>query len=239
MPLYHKGSKGKEVKRIQKRLKQLGHYQGPIDGDYGPGTEKAVKSFQRAEGLAVDGKVGALTSRRLFAVDEPKSGPPQPVVLSPSNVDRNKKRLSKVHPVLAIRGHSMINLCAHNGIAVLITQGLRTWKMQDKLYAKGRTEAPIGRRHIVSQAKGGQSFHNFGLAFDIVVLDDVGRADWDTNNPAWKQAGEIGKSVGLEWGGDWTRFKDFPHFQYVGGLTTADCRKLYPSGLKTIWDKVR
>jgi peptidoglycan L-alanyl-D-glutamate endopeptidase CwlK len=111
--------------------------------------------------------------------------------------------------------------------------------MQDKLYAKGRTEEPIGRRHIVTNAKGGQSFHNFGLAFDIVILGDGGKANWDTNDPAWKRAGEIGKSVGLEWGGDWTRLKDLPHFQYIGGLTAADCRKLYPSGLQAIWDKIR
>jgi len=230
MPLYQQGDHGKEVKKIQKRLKQSGYYQGLIDGDYGSGTANAVRNFQRAKGLSVDGNVGSKTWDTLNR---------QSLILTSLTIGRNKKRLTKVHPVLAIRAHSFVNLCAQNGIAVLITQGLRTWKMQDKLYAKGRTQAPIGKRHIVTNAKGGQSFHNFGLAFDIVCLDDEDKADWDSSNPAWIRAGAIGKSVGLEWGGDWTRLKDLPHFQYVGGLTTADCRRLYPAGLHAIWDKIR
>ncbi|TLY41369.1 MAG: M15 family metallopeptidase [Nitrospirae bacterium] len=94
------------------------------------------------------------------------------------------------------------------------------------------------KKYIVTKAKGGQSYHNFGLAFDIVVLDSLGKADWDTNHPGWKKAGDLGKSVGLEWGGDWKSFKDLPHFQYTGGLTLEECRELFPSGLEAIWAKV-
>jgi D-alanyl-D-alanine carboxypeptidase/LysM domain len=150
----------------------------------------------------------------------------------------NEQRLSQLHPVLATRGRSMADLCAHAGIAILITQGLRTWEEQDALYAKGRTAPPLGKKYIVTNARGGQSYHNFGLAFDIVVLDSIGKADWDTAHPSWKRAAEFGKSVGLEWGGGWKTFKDFPHFQYTGGLALTDCRKLYPSGLRAIWDRV-
>ena len=150
----------------------------------------------------------------------------------------NEQRLAQVHTILAIRGRCMIELCAYAGIAVLVTQGLRTWEEQDALYAKGRTVPPIGKKYIVTKAKGGQSYHNFGLAFDIVVLDSLGKADWDTNHPGWKKAGDLGKSVGLEWGGDWKSFKDLPHFQYTGGLTLEECRELFPSGLEAIWAKV-
>jgi peptidoglycan L-alanyl-D-glutamate endopeptidase CwlK len=87
-------------------------------------------------------------------------------------------------------------------------------------------------------AKGGQSYHNFGLAFDIVVLDAVGKADWDVSHPGWKQAGALGRSVGLEWGGDWTGFKDWPHFQYTGGLSLVQCRSLFPQGLDALWYRV-
>lgn len=148
----------------------------------------------------------------------------------------NEQRLGQLHPVLAIRGRCMIELCAEAGIAVLVTQGLRTWEEQDALYAIGRTKPPEGK--IVTKAKGGYSYHNFGLAFDIVVLDAVGKADWNTEHPSWQRAAELGKSVGLEWGGDWKSFKDVPHFQYIGGLTTAQCRELFPSGLQAIWDQV-
>ena len=248
MATYKRDSKGDQVKQIQARLKELGHYSGVVDGKFGPGTEKAVKAFQAAEHLDADGKVGPKTWAVLFKAVE--SVPETPVVSSGSEAGQgtwtpppnpmarlNEQRLSYLHPVLAIRGRAMIDLCAHEGIAVLVTQAVRTWEEQDKLYAKGRTEPPIGK--IITNAKGGYSYHNFGLAFDIVILDSIGKADWDTAHPGWARAAEIGKSVGLEWGGDWKSFKDLPHFQYTAGLTTAKCRELYPSGLQTIWEKVK
>ena len=64
---YRRGSKGVEVERIQARLKELGHYQGPLDADFGGGTEAAVRAFQRASSLSVDGVVGPATWSRLFA----------------------------------------------------------------------------------------------------------------------------------------------------------------------------
>lgn len=251
MPLYRRGSRGQPVKKIQARLKQLGHYRGPVDGDFGPGTERAVKAFQRAQDLTADGKVGKKSWDRLFAEPETSSvaaatpAPPVaegggPVSVVNPFVRLNERRLSQVHPVLASRGRCLIELCALDGFAVLITQGLRTWEEQDRLYAKGRTVPPLGKKHVVTYAKGGSSFHNFGLAFDIVILDAIGKADWDTSNPAWARAGDLGKSVGLEWGGEWRRFKDIPHFQYIGELTTADCRAFYQSGgLPAIWEKIR
>jgi LysM repeat protein len=160
----------------------------------------------------------------------------QPAPAAPSDRTRtlNGQRLALVHPRLAQLGLRMIDLCAQAGVAVLITQGLRTWQEQDDLYAQGRSKP--GK--IVTNAKGGQSWHNFGLAFDIVVLDSVGKAEWDTAHPGWKQAAAIGKSLGLEWGGDWKSFKDLPHFQLVNGLTLAKCRELFPQGLEKIWERV-
>ncbi len=253
MPMYRRGSRGQPVERIQARLKELGHSRGPVDGDFGPGTERAVKAFQRAQDLTADGKVGKKTWDRLFAESELKPAPPPSLVapsppateaVGPPAVTNpytrlNERRLSRVHPILASRGRCLIELCALDEFAVLITQGLRTWEEQDQLYAKGRTVPPLGKRHIVTYAKGGYSFHNFGLAFDIVILDAIGKADWDPSNPGWTRAGKLGKSVGLEWGGEWRRFKDIPHFQYICGLTTADCRALYQSGgLPAVWENI-
>ena len=149
----------------------------------------------------------------------------------------NAQRLGMLHPIVGVRGHSMLELCAHAGLSLLVTQALRTWEEQDKLYAQGRT-AP---GPIVTNAKGGQSYHNFGLAFDVVVLDSIGKADWDTGHPGWAQAAQLGKSAGLEWGGDWTKFKDLPHFQYTGGLKVADCQALYANGggVASVWAKVQ
>jgi len=166
----------------------------------------------------------------------PATGPPPVVASLPSSL--SAQRLSRLHPVVQARAAAFLELCAHAGLSVLVSQGLRTWEEQDALYAKGRTVAPIGRKHVVTMAKGGQSYHNFGLAFDIVVLDAVGKADWNTAHPGWSIAGAVGRSVGLDWGGDWPRFKDWPHFQYTGGLSLRACRSLCVDGLDALWQRV-
>ncbi|MDZ7718551.1 MAG: peptidoglycan-binding domain-containing protein [Balneolaceae bacterium] len=70
MAVYRRGSTGDEVKRIQRKLQEENHYHGPIDGIFGGGTESAVKAFQRAEELSVDGVVGPNTWKELFDEDE-------------------------------------------------------------------------------------------------------------------------------------------------------------------------
>ncbi|MFL5493821.1 MAG: M15 family metallopeptidase [Gemmatimonadales bacterium] len=178
----------------------------------------------------------AQTAARGVAAAVPAAAP-RPAVSS--NISAlNEQRLSQLHPILAARGRGMIDICAHQGLTLLVTQGLRTWAEQDALYAKGRTVKPIGPQYIVTKAKGGQSWHNFGLAFDIAVLDALGKTDWDTSHPGWGIAATAGKSVGLEWGGDWTGFKDLPHFQYTGKLTLAQCGQIFASGLPAVWQRV-
>lgn len=71
MTTYRLGSGGEEVSRIQVRLRALGFYRGPLDGDFGGGTEAAVKAFQHKENLRVDGQVGPITWRSLFGQDIP------------------------------------------------------------------------------------------------------------------------------------------------------------------------
>ena len=173
---------------------------------------------------------------KLLIPDLPNNSP-VPTISNPVS-HLNEQKFASLHPTLAARGRAMIELCAQSAVNLLVTQGLRTWEQQDQLYAKGRTGAPIGKEYVVTNAKGGRSYHNFGLAFDIVVLDAIAKADWDENHPGWKTAAQIGKSVGLEWGGDWKSFKDLPHFQYTGGMTLARCRELFTDGLPAIWAEV-
>lgn len=66
MPIYKLGSKGDEVRKIQERLKALGYYRGPVDGEFGGGTEAAVKAFQGAKRLEVDGVAGPITWNAIF-----------------------------------------------------------------------------------------------------------------------------------------------------------------------------
>lgn len=102
---------------------------------------------------------------------------------------------------------------------------LRTFAEQDKLYAKGRTEPGS----IVTKAKAGLSYHNYGLAVDIVLIYDADgdgkydKAVWDVKKDFdgdkksdWMEVVEIFKQYGWAWGGDW-RFVDYPHFQKTFG----------------------
>lgn len=110
------------------------------------------------------------------------------------------------------------------------THTLRTFAEQDALYAKGRT-APGG---IVTNAKGGLSMHNYGLAIDIVLIRD-GSALWDVKSdldgdgkPDWIEIVNIFKSYGWEWGGDW-KFYDAPHFQKSFGKSIRELLALHTS----------
>lgn len=97
---------------------------------------------------------------------------------------------------------------------------LRTIAEQDALYAQGRTTP--GK--IVTNAKGGQSYHNYGLAFDIDLLIDGKKASWDTQadwdgdkQSDWMEVVAACKLFGWKWGGDWRTFKDMPHFEMTFG----------------------
>lgn len=102
---------------------------------------------------------------------------------------------------------------------------LRSFKEQDELYAQGRTklyDSKGNKLGKVTNAKGGQSIHNYGLAIDIVLLVD-GKASWDwvkdfdgDSKSDWMEVVSIFKEAGWTWGGDWKSFKDLPHFEKRG-----------------------
>ena len=106
-----------------------------------------------------------------------------------------------------------INQKLPKGVRLRFAYTLRTIQEQNDLFAQGRTKA--GR--IITNAKGCQSIHNYGLAFDIVILYDLDKngtfetARWEGKH--FNQVVAFFKSRGYEWGGDWKKFKDAPHFQ--------------------------
>lgn len=132
----------------------------------------------------------------------------------------NSRRVQDLHPKVATMAMLFIQECRLEGIDLLVTSTYRDMESQAALYAQGRT-AP-GK--IVTKARPGQSLHNYRVALDVVPLRN-GKPIWDTKDPVWQQIGELGKACGLEWAGDWKSFKEFPHFQYTGGLTLADFQK--------------
>ncbi len=127
--------------------------------------------------------------------------------------------IKSLHPSIQPMAKAVLQEAANQGIDLVVTFGSRTNEQQAALYAQGRT-APGA---IVTNAPPGSSWHNFGLAFDVAVLAN-GKPTWPTNEALWQKIGAIGKSVGLDWGGDFTSIKDRPHFEYHPGITLASAR---------------
>jgi len=131
-------------------------------------------------------------------------------------------RILLLHPTVRTEMLKIITECdvALTGKAkVRITQGLRTFKEQDDLFAIGRTKP--GKK--VTNAKGGQSVHNYGFAVDICLIIDGKTASWDTvkdwdNDQIadWYECVKIFAKYGWDWGGNWKKFKDLPHFDKRG-----------------------
>jgi peptidoglycan L-alanyl-D-glutamate endopeptidase CwlK len=122
---------------------------------------------------------------------------------------RSARNIKTLHPKLQPLATKLIEIALERGICAKVIAGLRTYMEQDKLYAQGRS----GPGKIVTQAKGGQSIHNFGLAFDVGVFSADGKTYYG-ESPDYKTLGHIGKELGLVWGGDWKSFVDEPHFEY-------------------------
>ena len=125
-------------------------------------------------------------------------------------------------------------LAATLGCEYIAISGNRTFAEQDKLFAKGRSIPPIGPSHIVSNAKGGQSNHNFGIALDFGVfqgkryLDGGTKAETSVASGVHRSVAEkLAKKHGIDWGGNWKSFKDEPHFEIATGLTMQEKRERF------------
>ena len=132
----------------------------------------------------------------------------------------SSRSIDDLSPPVKERVKRFLEECGHQGIDLLVTSTYRDDESQDLLYAQGRTAA--GR--IITQAKGGDSFHNYRCALDVVPLVN-GKPDWDGTHDIWERVGAIGKANGLDWAGDWKSFRELAHFQYTGGLTLSDLKQ--------------
>ena len=159
----------------------------------------------------------------------------------------SESRLKGVFPSLADKIRQMEHMLKFENppIYIRVVQGYRTVEEQDALYAIGRTTA--GK--VVTNCRGGHSYHNFGLAVDVVpsqfAPEQPYSPDWNSSHPAWKKMQEAGQAVGLTSGATWRTFPDAPHFQLTGdfpGNAPDDyVRDLAqgPRGLQAVWDEVR
>ena len=130
----------------------------------------------------------------------------------------SQPRVDKLHPLVKNLFEVFIDECERQlGITLRVVQGLRTFAEQDALYAIGRTKLKDEKGNklkIVTKAKGGYSYHNYGLAIDVVPLID-GVPQWSYD---YSKLATIADKYGIESGSRW-RFKDKPHFQIIDGYT--------------------
>jgi peptidoglycan L-alanyl-D-glutamate endopeptidase CwlK len=147
-------------------------------------------------------------------------------------LDVSVKNMGAVDPHIKELALEVVKRAYKEGIYVEIISGFRSFAEQDALYAKGRT-APGS---IVTNAKGGQSVHNYGLAVDFLILTKDGKAQWKVDDQ-WKRVGAIGKSLGFDWGGDWKSFKDWGHLEYTQGHTWEDLAKGWRPTFKSVDNK--
>jgi peptidoglycan L-alanyl-D-glutamate endopeptidase CwlK len=142
----------------------------------------------------------------------------------------SEKRLTRLHPTLVAAIRKLENELAQRGIDIQVVQGFRTFEEQDALFAKGRTAAG----QIVTQARGGESNHNYGLAADIVPFEG-GKPNWDAPIEVWVDIGRTAERLGLEWGGSWKKFVDKPHVQ-LPNLTVKQCQQCFKrGGIEDVW----
>jgi peptidoglycan L-alanyl-D-glutamate endopeptidase CwlK len=160
-------------------------------------------------------------------------------------------RVKKLHPAIREKVVVAIDKIERGFpayIAVRVTQGFRTFPEQDHLYALGRTiknpdgydarKKPLG--NIVTKAKSGSSFHNYGLAIDFAILYDKDRngvyeeiswsmvRDGDLDGIAdWTEIKDVFLALGFSWGGNWRTFKDYPHVEMTFGFTYKDLLTRY------------
>ena len=151
-------------------------------------------------------------------------------------------RVNKLHPKIRKDVFDAIE-AAENGfpanIRIRVVQGLRTIKEQDELYAKGRTTPGP----VVTNARGGSSMHNYGLAVDFALLYDKNsdgifeELSWDIVRDFdkdglidWQEVVTQFDEIGFSWGGKWRTFKDYPHVEKNFGKKPSDLLAMVKAG---------
>lgn len=162
-------------------------------------------------------------------------------------------RVNELHPKIRVEVAVLIDKVEAgfpSWMAVRVVEHYRSFEYQNTLYALGRTKKnpdgasaskPLGNK--VTNARGGQSLHNYGLAIDFAILYDKDRngtydsLSWDLvgdmdrdGQSDWQEVVKVFKDAGYEWGGDWKSIIDNPHLQKTFGYTESQLYAKYMNG---------
>ena len=189
---------------FQRLLKAQGLYAGDLDGIWGPQTEAAQTAFE-TQSAEIAAALGTFDTR------------------SEKNIGT---LLLKAQRAARTALKALGNDALGAGITVRLISGTRTYAEQNELYKKGRFGNP---GPVVTKARGGQSNHNFGIAWDIGIFD---HGSYLPDSPLYNAAGPIvlAATLGVEWGGNWTSIVDEPHYQLATGLKISEVRQRFEAG---------
>ncbi|HEY1871534.1 MAG TPA: M15 family metallopeptidase [Chitinophagaceae bacterium] len=174
-----------DVLFYQRFLKAAGLYSGGMDGSWGPQTNKADADFT-AKTASIAEQYGTFDST-------------------------SESHIASLLPKTQIEARKFLQIAKDKQVDVRILSGTRTYDEQNALYAHGRNG---NTQPVVTNAKGGQSNHNFGIAWDIGIFDSNG--SYLSSDTQYKSFAAVALPLmdgAVEWGGNWITFKDFPHYQ--------------------------
>lgn len=187
---------------FQRLLKSSGLYTGKLDGLWGPKTEAAVSAFEN-QSTDIAATYGTFDSR-------------------------TEMNIYSLHLKAQKTARIFMNTMLAAGIGAKIISGTRTYLEQNELFRKGRYGNPPPR---VTNARGGSSNHNFGIAWDIGLFTQSG--GYITKAGPYNEAAHVvmsGLIPDLEWGGHWTGFVDPPHYQLATTLLLSEVRERFEKG---------
>lgn len=146
----------------------------------------------------------------MLARSSNRAAAPVPAPFSPELeqlIRRSRPKLAGLRPEIQPLVEGLLVAAFEDGISLIVTDGFRSVAEQDRIFTQGRTTPGP----IVTGARGGSSWHNYGLAADVALLVN-GRPTWPNDLALWGRIGELGKALGLRWGGDFPT-PDRPHFE--------------------------
>lgn len=155
--------------------------------------------------------------------------------------------MATIHPGFKRRVAGILITLDGLGVKELgVFQWNRSFEEQGHLYTLGRSvssgicvcaEHPLGK--TVTSAQAGDSWHQYGLAADL-VFKPKGIWSWDYAGLPYEEMGRCAIALGLAWGGLWLgKKKDPPHVQLTNGLSLWEAKLWYnKGGLQAVWDEV-
>jgi peptidoglycan L-alanyl-D-glutamate endopeptidase CwlK len=186
-----------DVLFAQRLLRSAGCYDSPVDGVWSDAVDVAEAML-----LTISDRIAS----QLGSFEQ-----------------RSERAIRTLHPAAQRAAREFLNAVRATGADCRVISGTRSYAEQDALYRRGRFGNTSPR---VTNARGGQSNHNFGIAWDIGLFDG-GR--YLTDDTPYARVSAL-RSAAVDWGGDWVTFRDPPHYQLRLPLTVAEVREKFEAG---------